>query len=435
MLKSEIKPLLLSHQSLFQEYFNFVPRISVSFKGESGITFISGPRHSGKTSLLRQIACDLQGVKIYIDFEDCRFSELGSEIFQVIENTLVEIYEKELKNNEVGRIYYFFDEIQIVQGWNIWIARLYKQKAVIFVNSSSASLTRQELSATFEGRTNFYKFFPFSFKEYLLMKYSVIPKPNSITPSLREEILCALLRYFENGGFPEVIKTGDIKLCQKYFEEILEKGGSAGINFQENFQDKSALKKLALYLISNMACEFSIETLKTVSGVEDKDTVNRYLDYLEENFLIYRIPKLNCPSENKENLINNHKVYIADTGFFKAVYPNYPDSLGLRFENLIFLELLRRGKKVFYFRNKKECDFIITEEDSSKVLAAIQTSFHLGSPASREREVLGLMEALEEYGLEEGLILTLDDEEIIRMEGKAGKKIIVVKPAWKWMLE
>lgn len=431
MLKSEIKPLLLSHQSLFQEYFNFVPRISVSFKGESGITFISGPRHAGKTSLLRQIACDLQGVKIYIDFEDCRFSELGSEIFQVIENTLVEIYEKELKNNEVGRIYYFFDEIQIVQGWNIWIARLYKQKAVIFVSSSSASLTRQELSAMFEGRTNFYKFFPFSFKEYVLMKYSVIPKPNSITPSLREEILCALLRYFENGGFPEVIKTGDIKLCQKYFEEILEKGDSAGINFQ----DKSALKKLALYLISNMACEFSIETLRTVSGVEDKDTVNRYLDYLEENFLIYRIPKLNCPSENKENLINNHKVYIADTGFFKAVYPNYPDSLGLRFENLIFLELLRRGKKVFYFRNKKECDFIITEEDSSKVLAAIQTSFHLGSPASREREVLGLMEALEEYGLEEGLILTLDDEEIIRMEGKAGKKIIVVKPAWKWMLE
>lgn len=431
MLKSEIKPLLLSHQSLFQEYFNFVPRISVSFKGESGITFISGPRHAGKTSLLKQIACDLQGVKIYIDFEDCRFSELGSEIFQVIENTLVEIYEKELKNNEAGRIYYFFDEIQIVQGWNIWIARLYKQKAVIFVSSSSASLTRQELSAMFEGRTNFYKFFPFSFKEYVLMKYSVIPKPNSITPSLREEILCALLRYFENGGFPEVIKTGDIKLCQKYFEEILEKGDSAGINFQ----DKSALKKLALYLISNMACEFSIETLRTVSGVEDKDTVNRYLDYLEENFLIYRIPKLNCPSENKENLINNHKVYIADTGFFKAVYPNYPDSLGLRFENLIFLELLRRGKKVFYFRNKKECDFIITEEDSSKVLAAIQTSFHLGSPASREREVLGLMEALEEYGLEEGLILTLDDEEIIRMEGKAGKKIIVVKPAWKWMLE
>lgn len=266
---------------------------------------------------------------------------MGSEIFQVIEDNIAGIYEKEFENNEAGRIYYFLDEIQIVQGWDIWIDRLCNQGAMIFVSSSSDSMTRQALSTRFEGSINYFKLFPFSFKEYLLMKYSVIPKPNSITPSLREEILCALLRYFENGGFPEVIKTGDVKFCQKYFEEILEKGSSAGMDFQ----DKNALKKLALYLISNMACEFSIETLKTVSGMEDKDIVNHYLDYLEDNFLIYRVPRFNCLSENKENSIINHKVYFADTGFFKAVYPNYPESLGLRFENLIFLELLRRGKK------------------------------------------------------------------------------------------
>lgn len=431
MPDSEIKPLLLCNQKFFQECLNFATRISVSFKCESGITLISGPRHSGKTSLLRQIACDLKGLKIYIDFEDSRFGELGSEIFQVIENTLVEIYEKEFKNNELGQTYYFLDEIQIVQGWDIWISKLHRQGAKVFMSSSSSNLAERELSIRFEGKSDLLKLFPFSFKEYLLMKYSVIPKPNSITPSLREEILCALLRYFENGGFPEVIKTGNVKLCQKYFEEILEKGDSVGLKSQ----DKNALKKIALYLISNMASEFSIETLKIVSGVEDKDIVNSYLEYLENNLLIFRVPKLNWPLENKENQTISHKVYIADTGFFKAVYPNYPDSLGLRFENLIFLELLRRGKNVFYFRNKRECDFIITEEDNSKVLAAIQTSLHLGSPAVREREILGLMEALEEYGLEEGIILTLDDEETIGVKGKAGKKTIVVKPAWKWMLE
>jgi predicted AAA+ superfamily ATPase len=211
----------------------------------------------------------------------------------------------------------------------------------------------------------------------------------------------------------------------------MEKGAAAGLNIQ----DINALKKLAVYLISNMACEYSIETLKAVSGVEDEATVHRYLDYLEDNFLFYRIPKLNFPQESKENADTPHKVYAADTGFFKAVYPNYPDSLGLRFENLIFLELLRRRKRVFYFRKRKECDFLIMDEASQKVLAAIQASFQFGSPASREREVLGLMEALEEYGLEEGLILTLDDDEILRIEGKNGKKTIVVKPALKWMLE
>ena len=96
--------------------------------------------------------------------------------------------------------------------------------------------------------------------------------------------------------------------------------------------------------------------------------------------------------------------------------------------------MLRREKQVFYFRNRKECDFLIKEVNSKKVSAAIQVSIHFGSQVVREREVLGLLEAMEEYGLEEGLILTLDDEEVLMIEGKNDKKKIVVTPAWKWML-
>jgi predicted AAA+ superfamily ATPase len=437
MQKSEIKPLLLSQQSIFQNSSNLVPRVSFIFQGGSGITFIFGPRHAGKTSLLRQMASKLQGVKIYIDFEDCRLRELGSEVFQILDDilaendTLAKIYEKESGSNEAAQTYYFLDEIHNFPGWDSWIDRLFRQGAGVFVTSSTASVTEQELSTRFAGRSKLLKLFPFSFKEYLLMKYSVIPKPNSITPSLSDELLCALLKYFENGGFPEVIRTGNVKLCQTYFEEILQKGDSAGYNIQ----NITKLKKLAQFLISNMACEYSFETLKAVSGVENEETVRRYLDYLEDNFLIYRIPKLDCHSESKEKSDTPHKVYAADTGFFKAVYPNYPDSLGLRFENLILLELLRREKQVFYFQNRKECDFLIKEEDSQKVSAAIQASIYFGSQAVKERELLGLMEAMEEYGLEEGLILTLDDEEVLRIKGKDGNKKIIVKPAWKWMLE
>lgn len=431
MQKSEIKPLLLSHQSFFRDSSNLVPRISFSYQEGIGITFISGPLHAGKTSLLRQIASNLQGTKIYIDFEDSRLRELESEIFQIIEDISADIYEKELAINEAGQIYYFLDEIHNVPGWDIWVDKLNRQGAEIFVTSSTASLTEQELSTRFESRSKFLKLFPFSFKEYLLMRFSIIPKPKVITPSLSDEILCALLQYFESGGFPEVIKTGNVKICQKYFEEILQKGDTAGYNIQ----DINALKKLAVFLISNMACEYSFDTLEAVSGVEDEETLHCYLDYLEDNFLLYRVPKLNCLPGSKEKADASQKVYAADTGFFKAIYPNYPDSLGLRFENLIFLELLRREKKIFYFQNRKECDFLIKDEDSQKVSAAIQASIHFGSQAVREREVLGLMEAMEEYGLEEGLILTLDDEEVLRIEGNGVKKKIIVKPAWKWMLE
>ena len=244
-------------------------------------------------------------------------------------------------------------------------------------------------------------------------------------------MLCMFLQYFENGGFPDVIKNGDIRLFNKYFEESLQKGVEAGYDIQNS----EGLKKLAIFLISNMASEYSFDTLKKVSGIEDEEILSSYLDYLEDIFLLYRVPKLNHLQESGREKDIPCKIYAGDTGFFKAVYPNYPDSLGLRFENLVFLELLRREKQVFYFRNRKECDFLIKEKDSQKISAAIQVSVYFGSPAAREREILGLMEALDEYGLEEGLILTMDDEEVLRIEGKDGKKTIMVKSVWKWMLE
>jgi len=323
MQKSEIEPLLLSHQSFFQDSSNLVPRVSYSNHGESRITFISGPLHAGKTTFLKQVASNLPGAKIYIDFEDCRLQELGTEIFQVIEDTLADIYKKESESNEAGQINYFFEEIHNIPGWDIWVDRLNKQGAGIFITSSS-SLTAQELLSEFGSRSKFLKFFPFSFKEYLLMKYSVIPKPKAITPSLGDELLCALIKYFENGGFPEVIKTGNIKLCKQYFEEILQKGDAERY---DNY-DMNAVKKLAIFLISNMACEYSFETLKAVSGVKDEETVRCYLDYLEDNFLLYFVPKLNSPLENKEKANISQKVYIADTGYFKAIYPVTRTALG-----------------------------------------------------------------------------------------------------------
>jgi len=227
-------------------------------------------------------------------------------------------------------------------------------------------------------------------------------------------------------------------LSREYFEEILHNG----VISRYDIQDAEGLKKLAVFLISNMASEYSLDTLKKVSGIENEDTVSAYLDYLEEAFLLYRAPLFNHISETGKEKENKQekkvpcKVYAGDTGFFKTVYPNYPDSLGLRFENLVFLELLRRGKQVAYFRDRRECDFLITEEDSQAVKAAVQVSVYFGSQTVREREVLGLLAAMEEYGLNDGLILTMDDEGVIEIPDEDGeKKRIVVNSVWKWMLE
>lgn len=428
MQKLELLPLIFSHQTFFQNLPELVPRdIFPRCSVESSrIKLISGPPHAGKTSFLSQVAASLSGVKLYIDFEDSRMQGLGPRGLQAIEEIAAELRKKETEDG-ASRVFYFLDEIHNLPEWENWVDRLNTQGAGIFLTSSK-SKSIDEFSSRFAGRGEVIRLFPFSFKEYLRIRGTEIPEPGFLTPSKSDELLCMFLQYFESGGFPKVIKSGDIRFSRDYFEEGLQQGAAAGYDIRK-------LKELATFLISNMASEYSLDTLKKVSGIEDEEVINSYLDYLEDVFLLYRVPKLNSLQENSLIKSTPCKIYSGDTGFFKAVYPGYPDSLGLRFENLAFLELLRREKQVFYFRNKKECDFIIKEKDSQKVSAAVQISVCFGSPAARERELLGLTEALDEYGLDEGLILTMDDEETVRVESKKGKKIILVKSVWKWMLE
>ncbi|HII91604.1 MAG TPA: ATP-binding protein, partial [Methanosarcina sp.] len=251
--KQKLEPLTLifSHQNFFQNTPDLIPReIYPCFSLEgSEIKLISGPAHAGKTTFMRQVASNLVGVKIYIDFEDNRMQELGSGYLQAIEETAAEIRKKENEGEE-GQIFYFFDEIQNLQGWESWVDRLHRQGAEIYLTSSRSKLIN-EFSSRFPGRCRHLKLFPLSFKEYLLIKGNEIQGPNFLTTS-SDELLCMFLQYFENGGFPDVIKNNDISLSRKYFEEELEKGDADGYDIQK-------LKKLTIFLISNMASEYSLE--------------------------------------------------------------------------------------------------------------------------------------------------------------------------------
>jgi len=453
MQRLKILPLVLDHQNYFQNSSDIIPRsipVSPCLDGRE-INLIFGALHTGKTSFLKQIAGMLQGPRVYINFEDSRFRDLGPESFQEIEEIAAEFCrkgseaeegleteEKSDNGKSAEPVSYFLDEIQYAHGWEDWVDRLQNEGARVFITSSSASPMNQNISSRFENRIRILKLPPFSFKEYLTLKGLRVPKPNFLTPSRCDEMLCLFLRYFENGGFPDIIKNNDYRLSRKYYEEILQKE----IIDRHDIQDPEGLKRLAVFLISNMSSEYSLSTLKKVSLIDSEDTIRNYLDYLEDSFLLYRVPLFNHASENSDGTETENgkevpcKVYAGDTGFFKSVFPNYPDSLGLRFENLVFLELLRQGKQVSYFRDRRECDFLITEKDSQAVKAAIQVSISFGSPSVREREIPGLMAAMEEFGLNEGLILTMDDEGAIEIEGENGeKKRIIINSVWKWMLE
>lgn len=433
MQSLELISLLKSYQEFIQSSSDFIPRnICVPLQG-SKIIFISGPGHAGKTSFLKYIASTLEGTKIYIDFKDNKIQPLVCKNLQVLEEAAAEICnqnseKKDPEEKEIERVYYFLDEIQSIPQWEKWIEELSGEADGIFITSRGP--LKENSLLNFESMAKTVKLLPFSFKEYLLIKSGRVPKPDLLTPSRRDEVLCTFLQYFENGGFPEIAKKGNPDLARNYFEEIIQKQELA-----ENIQAAKGLRKLTIFLISNMASEYSLDTLKKVSEIQDEEALETLLRYLEDEFLLYRVSKHDDSSETKGKTGTSCKVYIGDTGFFKAVYPNYPDSLGLRFENLVFLELLRQGKEIFYYKERNECDFLIKEKDNQKISAAIQTSIYFGSPAGKEREFLGLLSAMEKYELDEGLILTMDDEEILEIEIDGLKKKIIIKPVWKWMLE
>lgn len=260
MQKSELLSLLLDHQTFFQKPPDQVPRkIDYSpYLKDSEIVFISGLLHSGKTSFLRQIASRLQGVKIYIDFEDSRLQELEAENFRDVQETAAEICKKELEKNEAEQVYYFLDEVHNVPDWENWIDRLHGEGAKIFVTFSNSSLMKPEISSRFAGRSKALKLFPFSFKENLHLKGISISQPDLLTAPQCDELLCMLLNYFDNGGFPAVIKDNDASLSRKYFDETLEKE----VVSRYEVQDAQSLRGIAVFLISNMASEYSSDTLK-----------------------------------------------------------------------------------------------------------------------------------------------------------------------------
>ena len=108
---------------------------------------------------------------------------------------------------------------------------------------------------------------------------------------------------------------------------------------------------------------------------------------------------------------------------------NFSENRGQRLENLVFVELMRREKELYYHSGKKECDFVLRE--GLRISEVIQVSVDHDSPKTKQREIEGLMDAITAYKLESGLILTLEEEDLLEVEGKT----IVVKPIWKWLLE
>jgi hypothetical protein len=368
---------------------------------------IIGVRRCGKTVLMYQIISKLIEKKIepknilYLNFDDPELTNLEETI-----KTSLHI------NPDISHI--FLDEIQNVKEWEKKIRVYYDRKKFkqIFVSGSSASLISRDIGRTLTGRHVTKILTPFSFKEYLMQ--NKIDKPTDI--SNREKVIHFLDIYLKNGGFPETINTDSLTsktILVDLYNDILSR------DIVSRFDaDLDIVKKIGYYLMTNISNFFSYNSIARALNLH-YDTVKKYIPYFEEVFLFYVIPYFSWKIKIKVK--KDMKCYSIDTGLRNAISFKFSEDLGKLAENIVLIELKRRNKEVYFFKGKREIDFIIKE--GNKLFAMNITYTNDVS----KREIEGLLEFKEKYKDAELIIITKEVE-------KTDKYKIKYIPLWKWLL-
>ena len=395
------------------------------------IITLSGPRRAGKTYYFYQIIKKLKekidfSRIIYVDFEDDRLFPLAIKDLDDLMEAYFELYPE----NKAKEIYYFFDEIQNIDNWEIFIRRIYdKEKAKIFLTGSSSKLLSREIATSLRGRTLNYQIFPLSFKEFLNFK-GVKPDKNSAYSKIRFQIKKLFQEYAIFGGFPEVVlESDDLKMAvlKNYYDliiyrDLVERFAVRNVNF---------LKSLSKYLLTNVSAPFSINGYH--QNLEKplrpaKETVLEYLSYLQEIELVFLLPIFSYSLKTQQ--VNPKKNYVVDNGLRNAVCFRFSEDFGRLLKNLVFVELKRRNKEIYYYKQKRECDFVVM--NNLKASQAIQVTQELNKN-NKEREVGGLIEVMRKYQIERGLVLVQDLKE--ETKEKINNKEIKFVSLWKWLLE
>lgn len=358
---------------------------------------LSGIRRCGKSTLLRQVMKSTNG-KYYFNFEDPKATNFDVNDFEKLD----ELFQEEFGQGEC----YYFDEIQNVEKWEIFVRAMLDKGKHFLITGSNASLLSKELGTKLTGRHLRLELFPFSYREFL-------------TFTSRKEGSETFSQYLRKGGFPEYLQFDRSEILQELLNDIVMRD----IVVRHKLRSPKVIKEIALFLISNVGVEFSFNGLAKMFSLGSTNSAISFVSYLEDSYLLFTVPKFSYSL--KKQSVNPKKIFVIDNGLADVNSISFSSNKGRMLENAVFLDLRRRGKEIFYFKDQKECDFVVREE--RKITQAIQVCYALNED-NKDREVDGLMEALETFDLPEGLILTFDQQDILKIDGKTIKVI----PAWRW---
>lgn len=400
------------------------------YLGLPHIIALVGVRRSGKSTLVRQTInylirdMDVSPRNIlFLNLENPQFSRHRTDV-----SYLERAYDDYLKLvAPVGPVYCCLDEVHFFPEWQVFVKAKYEQQNIKFiVTGSNSHLLTSEFITLLSGRAMPVEVYPFSFLEFIAANGLVIS--DMVAEARQRNRLRKLLDdYLRFGGFPET-STVDAQATKN---EILVMY-ARNILYQDiapRFSIKKAvdLENLFFYLASNIASLYSFNKLAALVGLNDK-TVKEYLGYFSDAYLLFTLDSF--AYSVKEQIKSPKKVYAIDTGMAGAVGFSFSENFGHLLENLVYLELKRRGHKLYYYKtgNGLEVDFACCT--GGNVTQLIQVVHTLGDEGTRNRELRSLVKALDETGLVRGEIITYEEEEELAIDGKTIRLI----PAYKYLL-
>jgi len=398
------------------------------------IVTIPGVRRCGKTSRMEATVNDLlaSGVKreqfLWVSFDDERLVRMTSDDLYLV----IEAYREMFPDMEMASVYMFFDEIQLIEGWEYFVMRLYKHYSKnIYISGSNATMLGSELKSVLRGWPEEEETLPLSFKEYCGFKGI---KTDSWLESDLAKLRNAFFEYNNEGGFPEVVLTQNplqkVKRLQTYFDTMLLK------DLVEHY-GLSNIEVLRYYLkriMGNLTKPTSIRAIhgdiKSRGLKVSKDDLYEWANYACGIFMFLRVPNYSKSLQKIES--SQPKYYCIDNGLRDAVLLPMSGDDGKKLENTVFLQLYRHRTpvdRIFYYQGKGECDFVV--QSGVEISRLIQVTWDMGDEETRRREINGLVEAAEATGCDNLFIITSDSSEEIKLDN--GMEIHVLS-AWRWLL-
>ena len=366
------------------------------------IKLITGPRRVGKST------------QALLMLRDKNFAYLNFDNYSLLDAWDANLVMRMLDDVYPGYEYILLDEVQNLDGWDLWVSELYRLGKNLVITGSNARMLSSEMATVLTGKYLQLEMLPFSLEEFFDWNKLDL---HFLNPEDKTNSLVLADDYLRNGGYPEVVASR--QLTRSYLDTLFDSIVWKDVAKCHNVRNVTDLNNLAMYLVSNFCNPVSANDLTTELGFSSVNTTRKYMDYLHEPYLFYYLSRYN----NKLKLMKKapRKVYVVDNGFVTSKAFSLSDNLGRLLENQVFIELVRRGydveRTMFYYRsrNDKEVDFVLRKE--AHIERLVQVCYDMSNPKTEKREVDSIVECAGELKCSNLVIVTNNDKRTIEKDG------------------